>query len=323
MAEKQRSRKQWLDYTIYLVVRVVVCVLQALPRQVAFAFGEGLAWLFHLVDQRHRQVAYENLHFAYPEKTDSDIRRLTKNCYRHCCRLLVEIIVFPRILHVESWRKHATVSDMTAMAGALINEERPALIVTAHFGNWELAGYALGVLGFKTFAIARVLDNPYLETFLKSFRQKTGQTIIAKKDDFDRLTDVLKEGGKVATLADQDAGQRGVFVDFFGRQASAHKAVALMAMEFNAVMVVVGVPRVTEKADRSEFEIVCEEVIDPAEYAGRSDAVKAMTQRYHAALERIIRRNPEQYFWLHRRWKSRPVERKAKKELAPPTAQAA
>jgi len=117
----------------------------------------------------------------------------------------------------------------------------------------------------------------------------------------------------VATLADQDAGPRGVFVDFFGRPASAHKAVALMAIEFNALMVVVGVPRTVAPADGFHYEITCEDVIDPQDYEGRPDAVKAITQRYHAALERLIRRHPEQYFWLHRRWKTIPAVRKLSK----------
>ena len=119
----------------------------------------------------------------------------------------------------------------------------------------------------------------------------------------------MRAGGKVATLGDQDAGPRGVFVEFFGRPASAHKAVALMAIEYDAPMAVVGVPRVGEPM---RYETVCEEVIDPREYTDRPDAVKAITQRYHAALERLIRRHPEQYFWLHRRWKTQPAAKKAK-----------
>jgi KDO2-lipid IV(A) lauroyltransferase len=229
---------------------------------------------------------------------------------------VVEIARLPRGLRVYNWRRYAALVNGRDMLTGLL-DDRPALIVTAHFGNWELAGYVLGAVGFRTFAIARVLDNPHLERFLKGFRQATGQTVIAKKDDFDRLTVALRAGGKVATLADQDAGPRGVFVDFFGRPASAHKAVALMALEFDARMLVVGVPRT-----RDGYRVVCEEVIDPREFAGRPDAVKAITQRYHAALERVIRRHPEQYFWLHRRWKTRPKGEKPAGQQPPPPSHA-
>jgi Kdo2-lipid IVA lauroyltransferase/acyltransferase len=297
-----KVRRPALDYLVYLVVRGVVAFVQGLPLAWAVSFSELLAWLIHRVDKRHRKVAAENLRFAFPEKSTAEIDALVWDCYRHFLLVIIEIAVLPRKLRVENWRNFASmVTSEPVVRGLLV--DRPLLIVTGHFGNWELAGFALGALGFKTFAIARVLDNPHLEKFLKQFRQATGQTIIAKKDDFERLTVAMQTGGKVATLADQDAGTRGVFVPFFGRMASAHKAVALMALEFNARIVVIGVPRV---GGVLQYHIQCEDSFDAADYADRPDAVKAITERYHQALERLIRRHPEQYFWLHRRWKTEP-----------------
>lgn len=304
MSTKRRSAAA--DYAVYLAVRVAVCVIQAMPMRLAFALADGLAKVAYLIDKRHREVAAENLTFAFPEKSPAEINRLVRGCYRHCLRQVVEMVLLPRKFHIYTWRRYGRMVGGKAVLDALLSP-RPTLIVTAHFGNWELAGFAMGVFGFRSYAIARVLDNPRLERFLKHFRERTGQTTIAKKDEFDRLAGVLQAGGKVATLGDQDAGPRGVFVDFFHRPASAHKAVALMALQFDAVMVVVGVPRID---DRFYFHIHCEDAIDPREYADRSDAVTAITQRYHDALARLIRRHPEQYFWLHRRWKSRPQPRK-------------
>jgi KDO2-lipid IV(A) lauroyltransferase len=108
-------------------------------------------------------------------------------------------------------------------------------------------------------------------------------------------------------LADQDAGQRGLFVDFFGRPASTHKAIALMAIEYDVPLVVVGVPCVSTRP--RHYHVVVEEIIEPSDFAKRPDAVRAITQRYTAAFERLVRRYPEQYFWLHRRWKHQPVLR--------------
>jgi KDO2-lipid IV(A) lauroyltransferase len=306
MAEKPRNPT--LDWLVYVAVRVAVAVVQALPGPVAVGFAELLARIAYRVDKRHRKVADDNLRFAFPEMSAAARDRLIRDCYRHLCSLLVEIAVLPRKLRVENWRTYATLVGGDRILPVLL-DRRPALIVTAHFGNWELAGFALGTLGFRTHAIARVLDNPHLERFLKRFRERTGQQIIAKKDDFARLSDTLAAGGKVATLGDQDAGSRGVFIDFFNRPASAHKAVALMALEYDAVMLVIGVPRV-RGGSRWHYHIVCEDVIDPREYADRGDAVPAITQRYHDALARMIRRHPEQYFWLHRRWKSEPPKRR-------------
>lgn len=294
------------DWTVYLAVRAAVCVLQALPVRLAFFLADGLAKVAYRIDKRHRKVAAENLTFAFPEKTPAEIDRLVRACYRHCLRQVIEMVLLPRKFHVNNWRKYGEMVRGSDTLTALLGP-RPVLIVTAHFGNWELAGYATGVFGFRTYAIARVLDNPHLERFLKQFRERTGQTTLDKNRDYKRILDVLGAGGKVATLGDQDAGAKGVFVDFFNRPASAHRAVALLAMECDALMVVIGVPRI---GDRFYFHMQCEDVIDPREYAAHPSAVKAITQRYHDALARLIRRHPEQYFWLHRRWKTQPQARK-------------
>jgi KDO2-lipid IV(A) lauroyltransferase len=306
----RKTRSDAVDFAVYLMIRCAVAILQALPVRLAFRCADGLAWLGCTVDKRHRNVAIDNLRHAFPLKSHEEIDGLVRGCYRHFLRLVVEIALLPRKFRLGNWRGSGRLVGGDRILEGMFSD-RPALIVTAHFGNWELAGFALGVFGFRTYAIARVLDNPYLEAFLKTFRQVTGQTIIAKKDDFPRLEEVLRRGGKVATLADQDAGPRGVFVNFFGRPASAHKAVALMALEFQAIMIVVGVPRTRQTDDGFYYEVTCEDVIDSADYAGRPDAVSAITQRYHAALERLIRRHPEQYFWLHRRWKTAPAVKKS------------
>lgn len=307
-----KRRNAAADWAVYVAVRAAVCVIQALPVRLAFALADGLAKVAYRIDKRHRKVAAENLTFAFPEKTPAEVDHLVRACYRHCLRQVVEMVLLPRKFHVNNWRKYGEMVRGSDTLTALLGP-RPVLMVTAHFGNWELAGYATGVFGFRTYAIARVLDNPHLERFLKKFRERTGQTTIAKKDDFERLSDVLRAGGKVATLGDQDAGPKGLFVDFFNRPASAHKAVAIMALEFDALMIVVGVPRI---GDRFYFHMQCEDVIDPREYAAHPNAVKAITQRYHDALARLIRRHPEQYFWLHRRWKTQPAPRKKKENPA-------
>ena len=161
---------------------------------------------------------------------------------------------------------------------------RPLLLVTGHFGNWEMGGYVLGLLGFTTHAIARTLDNPYLDDFLRGFRERTGQKVLAKNGDFDQIQAVLATGGVLATLGDQDAGSarpvRGLLrpagldaqgggpagpgvqrADAGDRHAARGRADAL--------------PCRGRGRDR------------PEEYQGRPDAMRAITQRFTAALERI------------------------------------
>jgi KDO2-lipid IV(A) lauroyltransferase len=294
-------------YAVYLVVRLLVCVLQALSPAAARTFARRLAWLAYRVDRRHREVARDNLRHAFPGKyNDAELDELVRSVYRHFCTVLIEIVHLPRKLHATNWKEYLTLQNGPAMVECLLSD-RPLLIVTGHFGNWELAGYVLGLLGFTTHAIARPLDNPFLDDFLRRFREATGQKILAKHGDFEHMQAVLDGGGVLATLADQDAGQRGLFVDFFGRPASTHKAVALLALEHGVPMAVTGTYKVAEPMS---YTIATSEVILPEEYHDKADALRALTQRFTSALEGLIRLAPDQYFWLHNRWKHRPAKRK-------------
>jgi KDO2-lipid IV(A) lauroyltransferase len=182
-------------------------------------------------------------------------------------------------------------------------------MVTGHFGNWEMAGYLFGVFGFPPHSVARTLDNPHLDRFLRAFRERTGQKLIPKNGGYDQMLEVLGGQGVLSFLADQDAGQRGLYVQFFGRPASTHKAIALLAVEHDAPIVVGGARRL---GDDFRYEVVCEDLIDPADFRDSPDIVKDMTQRYTSALERMVRRDPDQYLWLHRRWKHQPQPRKSR-----------
>lgn len=305
-----KPRSVVADYAVYLVVRLLVCLVQALSLQSSRALAVGMAWLAYRIDRRHRLAALDNLRHAFPNQhSEAQLDAQVRAVYRHFCNLLIEIIHLPRKLHLTNWKQYMELGDGREIVTSLLSG-RPLLIVTGHYGNWEMAGYALGLLGFKTYAIARPLDNRFLDNFLRRFRESTGQGILAKHGDFDQIQAILTRGGVIATLGDQDAGQRGLFVDFFGRPASTHKAIALLALQYNVPMIVVGTPRV---ALPMRYRVEMEDLIRPEDYAKQPNAVRSMTTRFTNALERLIRRHPEQYFWLHRRWKHQPpkVRRRA------------
>jgi|GEM_PF-487790 len=193
MAKKE---KPLLNYLVYLAIRIVVAALQAIPLEAGKSLARGLAWLIYKVDKRHRQVAHENLALAFPELAeDFPARdRIVRKVLEHFCTLLIEIVHLPRIMNSRNWRKFLDLGDSPIIVDALL-KNRPLMIVTGHFGNWEMAGFSLGLLGFTTHAIARTLDNPHLENFLRSFRERTGQKLLAKKGDFDQMTHILAAGG--------------------------------------------------------------------------------------------------------------------------------
>lgn len=301
-----RRRRRVLDYLVYLVVRLVVGVCQALSIEQSYAFAEFLASLLYRVDKRHRQVGMDNLQLAFGDRyTEAERDALVRGVYRHFCMMLMEILHIPRKLHPTTWRDRITLVGHAPVLDHLL-KGGPVILLSGHYGNWEMAGYLFGVFGFTPYSVARTLDNPYLDRFLRAFRERTGQRMIPKSGGYDQMLDVLKSGGVLSFLADQDAGQNGMYVDFFGRPASTHKAIALLALEYQAP-VVVGYARRVGPGFR--YEVGCDLVIDPSEWTGTADDARLLTQKYTTALEQVIRRDPSQYLWLHRRWKHQPKKR--------------
>lgn len=305
----KRKRNRVLDYAVYLAVRFTVFCIRGLPIKSAYALASGLAGLAYRVDKRHRRVALENLENAFGAELDPQAReRIVLSVYRHFFKVLMEIAHISGRLGPTNWRDRVRLANHEPILNRLL-DGGPLIFVTGHFGNWEMAGYLFGVFGFPTHSVARDLDNPELDRFLKSFRGQTGQKLINKKGGYDDMLAVLKSGGALSFLADQDAGQNGMFVNFFGRPASTHKAIALLAIEHNAP-VAVGYAR--RLGDDFYYEVGCEEVIAPGELTGGPEDALLLTQRYTAAIERIIRRDPDQYLWLHRRWKHAPRPKRAR-----------
>jgi len=300
---RSKYQPNWINYLIYIAVRLVVCVMQALPLETARRLGRFIGSLAYRIDRRHRKIARDNLQAAYPgEFTDRDADRMACRVFQHFAMLFMEILQIPRILRLNTWKRYIQLQDV----GPFVKEgltRRGMMVVMGHFGNWEMAGFACGVFCIPYHSVARPLDNPYLEDFLRRFRQFTGQTIIVKKGGFGQIEDVLRKGETLAVLADQDAGPRGAFIEFFGRPASAHKGLALMAIQHDTPIAV----SYSQRVGRGfSYVVGIEEIIEPGPYANDADGPRRLTQRMHAALERIVRRAPEQYLWLHRRWKSQP-----------------
>lgn len=303
----KKRRVAVLDYSVYLIVRLIVCLMQSLSIERSYALARVLARIAYRLDARHRKVADQNLILAYGAELDAAGRdRIIKGVYEHFFMVLMEILHIPRKLRPTTWRKYVTLVNYEPVLNGLL-DGGPMIMLTGHFGNWEMAGYLFGAFGFPTDSVARALDNPYLDRFLRSFRERTGQRLIPKKGGYDDMLRVLREGGVLSFLADQDAGQNGMYVDFFGRPASTHKAIALLAIEHEAPIVVGYARRV---GDRFHYEVGCELVARPDELTGTAADAQLLTQRFTSAIERIVRRDPEQYLWLHRRWKHQPKPKK-------------
>ena len=298
-----KPRSKLADYSVYLVIRGIVAVAQMMTVEQSYEFARILARILYTFDSRHRKIGLENLKHAFgDEYGDAQRDQIIRGVYEHFCMLLMEILHIPRKLDPTTWRDRITLVGQGEVLNRLL-EGGPLIMLTGHFGNWEMAGYLFGVFGFPPNSVARTLDNPYLDAFLRGFRERTGQRMIPKNGGYGQMLEVLRGGGILSFLADQDAGQRGLYVDFFGRPASTHKAIALLAIEHNAPVVVGYARRI---GPEFRYEVGCDAIIEPSEWAESSDGVRLLTQRYTSALEGYIRKNPEQYLWLHRRWKHQP-----------------
>lgn len=305
-----KPRSAVLDYLVYLAIRVVVALIQALPPAVAWDLAAALAWLAYRADRRHRLVATDNLRRAFPRISEPAIDRLVRAVYRHFCTMVAEMVLMPRKFHRNTMARYVRYADADDYGRVIgwLDSRRPLLVVTGHFGNWEMFSYLCGLAGYRGAVVARRIANPYLHAFLERFRLATGQVLLDKSADYERMKAILGSGRHLGMVGDQDAGPRGVFVDFFGRPASTHKSIALFALEYNAPILVFGASR---KQEPLHYDLHLADVILPEAYANKPDAVRRITQRYTAAIESLARAHPEQYFWLHRRWKHEPTRRRA------------
>src|SRR5262245_56806449 len=296
-----RSRSKLFDYALYVVVRAFVCVIQMLSWPAALGLARGLAWIAWRFHHRSRQVALDNLRHAFPQLSDAQIERIVRATYDHLFTVLVEMIRLPRVLRAHNMGKYFTYARPGDFERVIDwpKRGRPLLVLTGHFGNWEVLSYITGMYGYRGCVVARRLDNPYLERFLCRFRKNTGIDILDKNEDYPKIQALLGGGGFLGMVGDQDAGARGLFVNFLGRPASTFKSIALLSLEYSAPIMVMGAARIGHPL---QYHLYLEDVILPEEYAKHADPVRAITQRYTDSLERMVRRHPEQYFWLHRRW---------------------
>ena len=300
------------QYLGYLVARSCFCLAQTLPLSACETGAAVLGWLCNDVLRVRGKVIDENLRHAFPQLERAQRRKLARAMWSHLFLFGAEMAHARCKIHTTNWRDYIEVEGQEAMI-ELFLQDRPLLLVTAHFGNFELAGYALGIFGYPVYSIARTLDNPYLDRFMLKLRSSTGQGILAKQGDYERILDILGSGGTVSFLADQYAGQKGCWVEFFNRPASAHKAIGLFALDYNAPLAV-GFCR---RAGRPlHFVFHMQGVADPQTMGDEIGSIRQLTQWYNQRFEEGILKAPEQYWWLHRRWKDRRVKRKNKPAAA-------
>ncbi|MEX2216933.1 MAG: hypothetical protein WD768_22665, partial [Phycisphaeraceae bacterium] len=252
---------------------------------------------------KHRRRIMENLAHAMPELSQAARVQIAKGAFEHLIKLAGELVVTPSLLRTDTWSRYVRLGDL-GRALEYLNTGKPAIVVTGHVGNWELLGFTKALLGYPVDAIARPIDNPLIDRWVKDVREQRGLRIIDKRGSNFQMTRVLKASGILGFVADQDSGRRGIFVPYFNRLASTSRSIATLATKRD-VPVICGMCRRTGEGFQHEISVV--DIIRPQDWHSQPDPVYYLTARYTRAIETMVRRCPEQYLWMHRRWKNRPV----------------
>ncbi|WP_299980339.1 lysophospholipid acyltransferase family protein [Desulfobacula sp.] len=289
------------DDIIYKLLKLMVNLLAMLPRRVLRFFSDLLGLIWYMVDKRHRNVVLENINFAYPERfSNTQAQRFTKIVFKNVVSILFEVIwsyrktwdelsqcvLFKGVRHVESAKKKG----------------RGVILLCSHLGNFELGGAVIAKAGIAPYGIYRKFDFQPIERFLLEVRQRFGTKMIPLRGASKKIDTILKNNGVVGTLLDQSVDwYQGVFVDYFGRPACTNNGLAKLVLRSKAAVVPLFIVRKNENYI-VEFlpEIPLEITGDPIK------DIENNTQNYVSSIESTVRQYPEQYFWVHNRWKTKP-----------------
>lgn len=298
-----KPRNNLIDLLAYAALRIVVMFLRSISAAAAYRLAGWLGDMMFRFDRRHRRIVLGHLALSFPDWTEARRQHVARASMRSVLYMGLEVLLTPELIRIDRWHRYVTLKDYHKVARLLIQRRCALVGLTGHFGNWEIASYVSATIGFPGCAVAREIDNPYVNHYVMSVRQRTGQRIIYKKGASEEVQQAMERGEMVSFVCDQDAGRKGLFVDFFGRKASTFKSIALMAMQANVPVLLMCCRRIGEQF---QFEIWPQRLILPEEWAHQGDPLRWITQEYTSALEQAVRQYPEQYFWVHRRWKHRP-----------------
>jgi KDO2-lipid IV(A) lauroyltransferase len=284
----------------YLAVRVIALMIRALPLSTVRRLGESLGLMFYLVDRVHRRIALVNLQVAFPNKSADECRIIAKSMFQHFGRLLLELLKFSslsrdRQMALVDWEGEERVRLALAQGKGI-------LFCTGHFGFWEQQALA-HALKFQPMAVmARPLDNPKLHDLLESIRMSNGNEVVYRRGAVRKALRLLAEGKGVGILIDQHmTSADAIYVDFFGRPAATTSTLAALAIRTGAPVI----PLFAFPAPGGRYRMIYEHPVEPPAH-NSEHAVREFTQRCTDVLEMHVRRHPELWLWMHRRWRDAP-----------------
>ena len=312
---------QWArDYAAYLAVRAGIAALSMWSLSDVADGAEATGRLLARINPKRLARAESNLAVAFPDWDRQRLRATAIASHEHMIRMGLELAMTPRLLTEDGWPEHVETGDDLATGIRRLLAGGPCILLTGHCGNWEIMGYTLTLLGFPVHALYRPLDMPVLDRWVHNTRGRRGLTLVGKFGAFWQLPRLLKGGAPIAFVADQNAGDRALYVPYFNRLASTYKSIGLLAMRFGAT-ILCGFARRMDHAphgrDRLGYRIELTDVFGPEDWNQHPDPLFYLTARYRRGVEEMVRRAPGQYLWMHRIWRSRPRHERQQRPFPP------
>ncbi len=285
----------------YFGVRALLGFLGWVPHRLARRLSAVLATGCYFFWPRLRRVGFFNLRMAFPEWTERQRRRTLFRLFQHFGRMLADFAFFPRL-------NRSNIERLIVYEGFEHFERarsagKGVLFLTAHFGNWELSSFAHGLYGYPCHFVVRQLDNPLIDALVNRYRSLSGGRPIEKRDFASQTLRAFQRGEAVGILMDQNMLEsEGIFVDFFDRSASTTPGPARVARK-TGVPIVLGLVIYDHELGKYRLRF------EPVEWIRSDDPdaeIRANTQNFTRMIEEAVRRYPDHWLWVHRRWKTRP-----------------
>lgn len=298
---KHRKLQTSIEYGL---ARAILSSLGALPRRLSIALGVTIGRVGYIMPGGLRRTGERNLEIAFPDMTQQNRRRLLRGSFESLGRLLAEFSQLPRVTP-EKLRKLIEYDEVgLAHLREAEKNRRGVIFLTGHLGAWELHSFGWSALEYPISFLVRPLDNPLIEEMIEGIRTRFGNRAIDKKSAARQSLRVLREGGTLGILSDLNTQtHEGVFVPFFGKLACTTAGIATLALKTDAV--VIPTCAVWDK-EKKRYFFHGDPPVELVRTGEHDKDIELNTARFAAAVERMVRLYPDQWLWIHKRWKTRP-----------------
>lgn len=292
---KSKKFRHRLEYFLILFIRFF---LNLFPYRTSVFFGSLIGEITYLIIPKRKKVTLQNLSRCFKDKDQKNLKKIARSTYRNIGKSLTEYILFPKL----NKKKILNLIEIQGeeLFDSALKEKKGAVLVTGHFGSWELMGAALRQKGHPIDFLVGEQHNLLVDNLMNQHREMMGIGIIKMGAATRGVIKALRQNRFIAMLSDQDAGRDGTIVNFFGYPASTPKGPAAFSLKTDAPMIMGFIIRL----DNKKQKIILQKIEKEEKTGDREKDINRLTQAYTKVLEDYIKKYPDHWYWLHRRWKS-------------------